>query len=93
MSHLTFPNESAEYRTARNRLLADEIALRRQIEAVAEQRRALPPGGTVPEDCRSSPIDASLIELVTVSRDQAAWRRSWRGYSSCIATNSDVRRP
>src|ERR1700693_313586 len=45
-----FPNESAEYRRARDRLLAAEIALRRQIEAVAAQRRALPPGGEVPED-------------------------------------------
>jgi predicted dithiol-disulfide oxidoreductase (DUF899 family) len=45
-----FPSESAEYRRARNGLLEAEIALRRQIEAVAAQRRALPPGGEVPED-------------------------------------------
>ena len=45
-----FPNESAEYRRARDRLLEAEIALRRQIEAVAAQRRALPPGGEVPDD-------------------------------------------
>jgi predicted dithiol-disulfide oxidoreductase (DUF899 family) len=45
-----FPNESAEYRRARDRLLEAEIALRRQIEAVAAQRRALPPGGGLPED-------------------------------------------
>lgn len=45
-----FPNESAEYRAARERLLQSEIALRRQIEAVAAERRALPPGGRVPED-------------------------------------------
>jgi predicted dithiol-disulfide oxidoreductase (DUF899 family) len=45
-----FPNESVEYRRARDRLLEAEIALRRQIEAVAAQRRALPPGGEVPED-------------------------------------------
>src|SRR3546814_18031045 len=49
-SHLSFPNESAEYRSARIALLDAEIALRRQIEAVAAQRRALPPGGDVPED-------------------------------------------
>jgi predicted dithiol-disulfide oxidoreductase (DUF899 family) len=36
--------ESAEYRAARQALLAEEIELRRQIERVAEQRRALPPG-------------------------------------------------
>ena len=31
-----FPNESIEYRTARNELLEAEIALRRNIETVAE---------------------------------------------------------
>ena len=50
MEQLSFPNESAEYRAARGALLDAEIALRRQIEAVAAQRRALPPGGEVPED-------------------------------------------
>ena len=45
-----FPGESVEYRAARDRLLEAEIALRRQTEAVAGQRRALPPGGAVPED-------------------------------------------
>ena len=38
MEHLSFPNESAEYRIARNALLDAEIALRRQLEAVAAQR-------------------------------------------------------
>jgi predicted dithiol-disulfide oxidoreductase (DUF899 family) len=47
-----FPNESAEYRQARNALLAEEIELRRHIERVAEQRRALPPGGAVTGDYR-----------------------------------------
>jgi len=42
-----FPNESDEYRHARDALLAEEIELRRHIERVAEQRRALPPGGEV----------------------------------------------
>ena len=45
-----FPNESNNYRHARDALLAEEIELRRQIERVAAQRRALPPGGTVPKD-------------------------------------------
>ncbi len=45
-----FPNESAEYRVARERLLEAEIALRRQTEAVAAQRRALPPGGPAAEN-------------------------------------------
>jgi predicted dithiol-disulfide oxidoreductase (DUF899 family) len=47
-----FPGESPLYRDARNALLAEEIELRRHIERVAAQRRALPPGGKVPEDYR-----------------------------------------
>lgn len=50
MTHLAYPNESAAYRRARNALLTNEIALRKQIEAVAAQRRALPPGGEVAQD-------------------------------------------
>lgn len=45
-----FPGETSEYRAARDRLLQSEIALRRQMEAVAAERRALPAGGEVPED-------------------------------------------
>ena len=47
-----FPNESAEYRAARTALLAEEIELRRHLERVAAQRRALPPGGEVKGDYR-----------------------------------------
>src|SRR4051812_14848011 len=47
-----FPNESDDYRRARDALLAEEIELRRHIERVAEQRRALPAGGEVTEDYR-----------------------------------------
>lgn len=43
-----YPGDSAEYRKARIALLAEEIELRRHIERVAEQRRALPPGGVPP---------------------------------------------
>jgi predicted dithiol-disulfide oxidoreductase (DUF899 family) len=50
MEHLRFPNESSEYRNARNELLKDEIVLRAQIEAVAAKRRALPQGGEVAND-------------------------------------------
>lgn len=39
-----WPGEDAAYRQARTDLLAEEVALRRQIQRVAEQRRALPPG-------------------------------------------------
>ena len=46
----SLPNESTDYRAARNALLAEEIELRRHIERVAAQRRALPSGGRLPKD-------------------------------------------
>jgi predicted dithiol-disulfide oxidoreductase (DUF899 family) len=46
------PNESAASRAARTALLAEEIELRRHIEHLAAQRRALPPGGAVIGDYR-----------------------------------------
>jgi predicted dithiol-disulfide oxidoreductase (DUF899 family) len=50
-AHATkFPGESEEYRRARNRLLLAEVKLRKQIEAVAAQRRKLPLGGAVKTD-------------------------------------------
>jgi predicted dithiol-disulfide oxidoreductase (DUF899 family) len=61
MPHLSFPNESAEYRQARNALLEAEVALRAQIEAVAQQRRQLPPGGEVPEDYVFERLGANLM--------------------------------
>jgi predicted dithiol-disulfide oxidoreductase (DUF899 family) len=51
-SGIRFPGESEEYRRGRNSLLEAEIGLRRAIEAVAAQRRALPLGGVVPDDYR-----------------------------------------
>ena len=48
--NVTFPNETPDYRTARAALLEREVALRREMEAVATELRSLPPGGEVPED-------------------------------------------
>ena len=60
-----FPNENAAYRNARNELLVEEIELRRNIERVAAQRRALPPGGEVPQDfefmAESGPVRFSSL--------------------------------
>ena len=55
---VTFPNESPAYRTARDKLLQREIALRREMEAVAAEIRALPLGGAAPEDYEFDHIDA-----------------------------------
>ncbi len=47
---ISFPGESAEYRTARNRLLEQETELRRVTETVASARRSLPSGGVLRHD-------------------------------------------
>jgi len=58
-----WPGESDEYRGARNALLAEEIELRRQIQRVAEHRRALPPGG-VAKDYRFLDADGNELGLI-----------------------------
>lgn len=55
-----FPNDSDDYRKARLALLAEEIELRRHIERVAAQRRALPPGGEAAEDYRFQSPDGPV---------------------------------
>ena len=63
-----FPGETAEYRAARDELLRQEIGLRRQTEAVAAARRALPPGGEVPEDYAFAELDeAGAVREVRLS--------------------------
>jgi predicted dithiol-disulfide oxidoreductase (DUF899 family) len=73
---VTFPGESPEHRAARDQLLAQEIELRRAIEAVAATRRDLPPGGAVPEDyvfqgagADSTQTDVRLSELFAPGKD------------------------
>jgi predicted dithiol-disulfide oxidoreductase (DUF899 family) len=74
-----FPGESAEYREARNQLLDQEVELRRRTEAVAAQRRELPPGGEVPEDYvfrgedpDGKPAEVRLSELFAPGKDSLA---------------------
>ncbi|MEM7077506.1 MAG: DUF899 family protein [Pseudomonadota bacterium] len=49
MHDIRYPNESAQYRAARDELLQAEADLRRSIASVAAHRAALPPGGLAPE--------------------------------------------
>jgi predicted dithiol-disulfide oxidoreductase (DUF899 family) len=72
----TLPGESAEYRAARDRLLDQEIELRRAMEAVAAARRKLPPGGRIPRNyifqsagADGSAIDVRLSELFAPRKD------------------------
>jgi predicted dithiol-disulfide oxidoreductase (DUF899 family) len=73
---ITFPGESAHYRAARDRLLEQEIELRRATEAVAAARRELPPGGVVPQDyvfqgaaVDGTPSEVRLSELFAPGKD------------------------
>ena len=68
MEHLRYPNESTEYRAARDALLNDEVALRAQIETVAAKRRALPPGGKVSEDDVFERLFRDLLPLLNSGR-------------------------
>lgn len=47
---LRYPNETIEYRQARDDLAMEEQALIRRVKAVAEQRRNLPLGGRLKEN-------------------------------------------
>jgi predicted dithiol-disulfide oxidoreductase (DUF899 family) len=71
-----FPGENAGYRDARNALLDEEMQLRRNIEAVAAKRRALPLGGQLPVDYSfaapgvdGSPQEVRLSELFSAGKD------------------------
>lgn len=68
-NEMTFPNESTDYRRSRNALLAEEIELRRHIERVAEQRRALPPGGEVIGDYRFEG-ECGLLDFASLFGDK-----------------------
>ena len=50
MAELRYPNESREYREARDALLEEERALINKVKSVAAKRRALPLGGELKED-------------------------------------------
>jgi predicted dithiol-disulfide oxidoreductase (DUF899 family) len=80
MHTIRFPGETEQYRAARTALLDAEMALRRQLAQVAEQRSRLPLGGALRQDYvfedGSADIDAvdtarqtRLSELFGANRD------------------------
>ena len=76
---ISFPGESPEHRAARDRLLKQEVELRRATEAVAAARRALPPGGVIPQDyvfqqagTDGTPTSVKLSELFVPGKDTLA---------------------
>ena len=89
-----FPGESAAYRAARDRLLEQEIGLRRAMEAVAAATRRLPPGGVVPEDYvfHVSGVDGAAIG-VRLSELFAPGKDSLAIYSFMFPRDAGDRRP
>ena len=60
---ISFPNESSEYRKARNKLLIAENELRDKVEAVAALRRTLPMGGQVNDDYEFKNLKNQSVNL------------------------------
>jgi predicted dithiol-disulfide oxidoreductase (DUF899 family) len=79
---VAFPGESAEYRTARDRLLAQEIELRRAMETVAAARRRLrllsSAGNTYNRDYLAETADGEQQPMLNVfHRDGDTIRHFW----------------
>ena len=73
MSRFVFSSESDDHRRGREALLAAEIALKDQVERVAEMRRALPLGMRVPDYVfREGPPDLSQNDPVNFADVQLA---------------------
>ena len=60
-----FPNETEDYRRARDELLAYEIDLRERVEKLGQMRRALPLGGKLKENYAFETLDQQG-QVVTV---------------------------
>lgn len=72
---VTYPNESKEYRLARDILLKEEVALRGHIERVAGLRRNLPAGGVMKENYEFVNLDGdnvAIADLFSANKDTLA---------------------
>jgi predicted dithiol-disulfide oxidoreductase (DUF899 family) len=78
MSRFVFSDESDDYRRRREELLAAEIALKDQVERVAEMRRALPLGMRAPDYIfhegpsdlnQNDPADFADVQLANLFTD------------------------
>ena len=68
-----FPGGSAEYRKAREALLAEEIEFRRHMTRLTEQRRALPPGPIIEKNYRFKDATAPSSACSTCSASTTRW--------------------
>ena len=72
---VTYPNETKEYRLARDILLKEEVGLRGHIERVAGLRRGLPDGGLMKESYKFVDLgggDVAVADLFSDGKDTLA---------------------
>ena len=90
---IAFPGESAEYRAARDRLLEQEIELRRAMEAVAVARRSCRLAGL----CRRIMSSRGKGQVVTRPkcgcRSCSSWQRLARDLQHDVPRDPDDERP
>jgi predicted dithiol-disulfide oxidoreductase (DUF899 family) len=65
-----FEGESAEYRKAREALLAEEIEFRRHMTRLTQQRQALPAGPVIPKNYRFKDENAFEVGLIDLFGDK-----------------------
>ncbi len=70
--NLTFPNESSDYRVARDELLGEEMELRRQAEKVSALRRDLLLGGALKEDYVFQNLSGEDVKLSELFSDKSS---------------------
>ena len=68
---LKFPNESSDYRAARDDLLTEEIELRRQAAKVSDLQRALPLGGALKENYVFQNLSGENMKLSELFSDKS----------------------
>ena len=66
---VTYPNESSEYRLARDILLKEEVALRGHVERIAGLRRSLPDGGLTKENYNFVNLDGASVAVADLFSD------------------------
>lgn len=93
MNEVSYPNETTEYRNARQELLRAEIELRRQVEAVAQKRRQLPAGGELKDDYVFDELVNGEIRQVSFSKLLPASKNSLFIYSFMYGPEMDAACP
>jgi predicted dithiol-disulfide oxidoreductase (DUF899 family) len=93
MSETRYPNESAQYRSARDKLLEEERKLVEQTKAVAALRRQLPPGGELKEDYTFTWATADKLGQPVKLSELFGDKNTCSSTTSCSALAGTTRAP